>query len=292
MRSWIFAVASLELRARDILVDVRSRSSSRPISTTPPPFRAGRSRRGRGMLPPIGGAPATFEVDLGHLRSPRGSRRGAHRRRRRRSARASRREAVHGAAARDGAARDGSRRTLLPLRELAPLRLLRRVGLLLRAVSFFSGVAAPAVVEPGFFRRARHGCRGGASAWSGGRIRFGRVGGRVGQLLLGLSLARVRRTLSRRKTPLPGYGSQGESAFLVEARGCEPGWGARALVVDERAWHGLRIAGSNRPLRVSVQAPDLRSGQLRPGGERWWRSTRQRSSCSSKRPMPGSSTSR
>ena len=176
------AVAPLELRADD-LVDVEEAVlleadlDERGLHPGQDVVDAGRGRCCRRSS----GAPAA----RGRPRRPgrpRGRRRAARRRRRRRAARASRREAARGAAARGGGAWRLVAAALLPLRELAPLRLLRGSASRSGRRPSARGAAAPAV-EPGFLRprpprlpRRRFGLVGSVGSEPAA------VGGRVGQL--------------------------------------------------------------------------------------------------------------
>ena len=218
----------------------------------PPPCRAGRCRRGRGRCcRRSSGAPDARDRPRRPGR-PRGRRHRARRRRRRRSARASRREAARGAAARGAGATTG--------RGGAPAAARARAA---AAASARPSPSAPAWPRRRWSRascaRAHHGCRGGASAWSdrSGRNRPpwrpGRSGG--ADRAAGASpRARVRQNVGRRKTSSSGNGTRASNCSFVGARGSNPEWSARALVVNEKAWHRLRTQGSNRSPRGSVRA--------------------------------------
>ena len=185
-----------------------------------------------------------LEVDLGDLRVLEDRRRGARRRRRRRAARASLRGAEHGAAARGAGASTG--RGDVPVAARA------------RAVA----AASPPSARPSPYARrvlplwrARGGGRPGAgllpstpSAATAAALRLVRIGlfgvrGRRSRVFQSGARASPRARVSGTLVVgrlSSGNGTRARKSSFVGARAGYPDCpGARALVVNEKAWHGL-----------------------------------------------------
>src|SRR4029079_6184418 len=76
--------------------------------------------------------------------------------------------------------------------------------------------------------------------------------------------ARVRQQFGRRKTSSSGNGTRASKSSFVGARAGDRGCGARALVVNEKAWHGL-VA---RVATASVGSPSEPGPTIRPTHDR------------------------